>query len=538
MPPSVKQRSLLLRAVVWLVFTAALVSVGAVIFEWIQLASSRSDDQLDWRALRIAVLLLLNLCLTVLVASAFALYFWLRLSQSLPELQGWHLQSPESEFCAKHATNDYVFDDYLAQEERIFQELEALITDSWTSQNSGAYNRFNKDSICDPASLLDHNWNRSRVLECDNPIGGVLLVHGLSDSPYSLRRLGERLHAEGYTVIWLRVPGHGTNPHALATICWDDWTAAVKVAVKGLRSKLSNGLPLFLAGYSNGGALSLHYAVSALDDDTLPSVDAIVLLSPMIGINPLAKITRLTNAVGLVSRNEKTKWSHIYAEIDPFKYSSWPMNANAQAWDATQGVEKKLAVLQKAGRMNEMPPILAMQSAVDSTVSVPRLITALFARLQSETSELFLFDINRVDNLSNLVNFSFEKTILPALQQADRPYRLSVVRNAENNPEQMVLKTCTRGQWRVQPIQECWPDGVISLSHVALPIAPDDPVYGDESHTAGLSLGSIRMRAEPSALMIPSTLFVRCRQNPFYQLMENHVIEWVNTNHPSRNDGV
>ncbi|MDB4506270.1 hypothetical protein N9087_01125, partial [bacterium] len=235
MPHSVKQRSLLLRTVVWLVCTAALVTVGAVIFEWIQLASSRSYDQLDWRALRIAVLLLLNLCLTVLIASAFALYFWSRLSQSLPELQGWHLQSPESEFCAKHATRDYVFDDYLAQEERIFQELEALITDSWTSQNSGAYNRFNKDSICDPASLLDHNWNRSRVLECDSPIGGVLLVHGLSDSPYSLRRLGERLHAEGYTVIWLRVPGHGTNPHALATICWDDWTAAVKVAAKGLR---------------------------------------------------------------------------------------------------------------------------------------------------------------------------------------------------------------------------------------------------------------------------------------------------------------
>jgi alpha-beta hydrolase superfamily lysophospholipase len=534
MPSSVKQRSLLLRAIVWIVFTAALVTVGAVVFEWFQLASSQSDENFDWRALRVTALLLLNLCLTFLIASAFALYFWLRLSHSLPELQGWHLQSPESEFCGKQANGEYDFDDYLKQEELVFQELDAFITGPWATQNAGAYNRFNKDSICNPTSILEQNWNRSQVLECEKPIGGVLLVHGLSDSPYSLRKLGERLHAEGYTVIWLRVPGHGTNPHALAKVCWNDWTAAVKVAVTGLRSKLPNGLPLYLAGYSNGGALSVHYALSALDDDALPSVDAIVLLSPMIGINPLAKITRLMNAVGLISRNEKTKWSHIYAEIDPFKYSSWPMNANAQAWEATQGVEKKLAALQKSGRMNKIPPILAMQSAVDSTVSVPRLITALFARLKSENNELFLFDINRVDNLSNLVNFSFEKSILPALKQPDQCYRLSVLRNAAENSEQMVLNTRTQGEWQEKPIKGNWPDGVISLSHIALPIAPNDPVYGDEPHTAGLSLGSISMRAEPNALMIPSTLFVRCRQNPFYDLMENHVIDWLNiTRQPS-----
>ena len=535
MPPSIKQRSLLLRVFIWLVVTAALATVAAVVLEWFQFASSQPDELLDRRAWRIAALLTLNLFLTILIATACAFYFWLRLSQSLPDLQGWHLQSPESEFRAKHAKRNYDWDDYLAQEEQIFKELDAYMTDSWSLQTQGAYNRFNKDSICNPTSILDHNWNRSRVLEHDNPVGGVLLVHGLSDSPYSLRRLGERLHSEGYTVIWLRVPGHGTTPHALAEVCWDDWTEAVKIAVRGLRSKLPDNLPLFLAGYSNGGALSVHYTLSALDDETLPKVAAIVLISPMIGINPLAKITRLSTAVGLVSRNEKTNWSHIYAEIDPFKYSSWPMNANSQAWSTTQGVEKKLAALQKAGRMHEMPPILAMQSAVDSTVSVPRLITAVFSRLQSEQSELFLFDINRVDNLSNLVNFSFEKNVLPSLQQGNRPYRLSVLRNGEETSEQMVLETHSNNQTHEKPVQECWPDGFISLSHVAIPIAPDDPVYGDAAHTAGLSLGCISMRAEPSALMIPSTLFVRCRHNPFYGLMENHILDWMTSNHSTAN---
>ncbi|MAI31077.1 MAG: hypothetical protein CMM07_05295 [Rhodopirellula sp.] len=531
MPQSVKQRSFLLRAIMWVVITAAMVTVAAVAFEWFQLASSQSEEQLDWRVLRIPVLLLLNLCFTILIATALAFYCWLRLSKSLPELQGWHLQSPKSEFRAKQATSEYDFDRYLAQEEKVFEELDAFITGEWATQAAGTYNRFNQDSLCNPASILEHNWNRSRVLIHEDPVGGVLLVHGLSDSPYSLRRLGERLHSEGYTVIWLRVPGHGTNPHALAEVCWNDWTEAVKVAMKGLRSKLPEKLPLFLAGYSNGAALSVHYALSTLDDAALPPVKAIVVFSPMIGINPLAKITHLSNAVSLISRNEKTKWSHIYAEIDPFKYSSWPMNANSQAWSTTQGVEKKLAALQKAGRMKEVPPILAMQSAVDSTVSVPRLISALFARLKSDNNELVLFDINRVDNLSNLINFSLENSILPVLQQDDHDYRLTIVRNANHTPEQMVLATRVKGEWQEQPIHDRWPAGMISLSHVAVPIAPDDLIYGDSSITHGLSLGSISMRAEPNALMIPSTLFVRCRQNPFYTLMENRVVAWLSEIH-------
>ena len=530
MPPSVKQRSILLRVIVWLIVLLALLTVFCIVFEWIQLASAQPGHQWDWRALWLALLLIANVFFTTVVATALALYFWSRLSHSLPELQGWHRQSPPSEFRAKHANDSYTFDDYLAQEERIFNELDEYVTGPWEKQSTGAYNRYNKDSICNPDSILDHNWNRSRVLEAANPVGGVLLVHGLSDSPYSLRKMGEKLHAEGYTVIWLRVPGHGTNPHALAEVCWDDWTAAVKVAVQGLRNRLPEGLPLILAGYSNGGALSVHYALTALEEPRLPKVNAIVLFSPMIGISPLAKITQLSNAVSLISRNEKAKWSHIFAELDPFKYSSWPMNANSQAWAATQSVEKKLAAMEKAERLKEMPPVLAMQSAVDSTVIVPSLVTALFDRLTSGASELFLFDINRVDNLSNLVNFSFEGSILAALQRSDRPYRLSVLRNSEQNPEQLLLKTRINGEWQEQPVNQCWPEGIISLSHIAIPIPPDDPVYGDESNPQSLSLGCISMRAEPSALMIPSTMFVRCRQNPFYDLMENRVVDWLTAN--------
>ncbi len=527
MPSSLKQRSLLLRALIWLVLVTAGITLGALVFEALQLASTQPDMLMSERVLRIITLLVVNLVLTMLIATACAFYFWLRISQSLPDLKGWHLQSPASEFNAKDASSEYTLDDYLTQERRVFEELERLITNHWGTDHAGDYNRFKRDSICDPASVLDHNWNRSRILECQNPIGGVLLIHGLSDSPYSLRKLGERLHSEGYTVIWLRVPGHGTTPHALTEISWDDWTAAVRIAVKGLRSRVPASLPIFLAGYSNGGALSVHYTLSAMEDESLPPVAGVALLSPMLGINPMAKMTHLSHFVGMISRNEKTKWSHIYAEIDPFKYSSWPMNANAQAWSMTQAVEKKLVNLQQAGRIHEMPPMLAMQSVVDSTVSVPRLITALFGRLQSEKSELFLFDINRLDKLSNLVNFSFEKGIMPTLEQSDLPCRLSILHNRHDAAEKMSITTRLHGQIDEKHVPNIWPPGFVSLSHVAIPIAPDDPVYGDRSNCERLSLGCISVRAEPSALMIPSTLFTRSRHNPFYGLMEDHILNWL-----------
>ena len=159
----------------------------------------------------------------------------------------------------------------------MFQQLDALVAGPWQAEAVGAFDRFRSGSVANPARTLAQNWNRSFVLKATQPIGGVLLVHGLSDAPYSLRAIAERLHAEGYTVVGLRVPGHGTCPRALAEATSEDWIAAVQVGVRGVRALLPAGAPLVLAGYSNGGALSVHYAAATLEDKSLPAVNAVVL---------------------------------------------------------------------------------------------------------------------------------------------------------------------------------------------------------------------------------------------------------------------
>lgn len=469
------------------------------------------------------------LLLLAVMGSAGVLYGWTRFARSLPTLQGWHLQRPASEFTAADARPGYDLEAYRKQEDEVFRELDAFVHGPWAKQVDGRFCRFGADSICNPATLLDRNWNRTVVLTSPKPIGGALLLHGLSDSPYSLRAEAEQLHALGYTVVLLRVPGHGTCPGALAKAVWEDWTAAVRIAATSLRQQIPAGSPLILVGYSNGGALSVNYALESLEDRTLPPPQALVLYSPMIGINPLAELTRFHQLIASVSGEPRANWSAVDAEIEPYKYGGWPMNASVQAWQITHEVETRLAALQRAGRMAELPPVLAFQSAIDSTVVVPRLITELFDRLAPNGSELVLYDVNRAGWLANLVNLGFAQRVAPLLQGTNGTFALTLITNESEESIQMVAKTRREGAWHVRPLNIAWPPAVFSLSHVAVPFPPDDPVYGTAEATqkTGLPLGSLSIRGEMGVLRISDSQVLRLRHNPFFRVTQEHALEWL-----------
>ncbi len=57
---------------------------------------------------------------------------------------------------------------------------------------------------------------------------GVLLVHGFTGSPASMRPWGEFLHSKGYTVRVPLLPGHGTQPEDLNKVKWQEWPAKVE----------------------------------------------------------------------------------------------------------------------------------------------------------------------------------------------------------------------------------------------------------------------------------------------------------------------
>ena len=101
---------------------------------------------------------------------------------------------------------------------------------------------------------------------------GCLLVHGFTATPQEMRFLGERLHANGYTVNGVRVAGHGTCPEDLERCRWPDWYASAR---EGLVELHRHTPEVVAVGQSMGALLALKLAA-----DYPAIVGGVVLLSP------------------------------------------------------------------------------------------------------------------------------------------------------------------------------------------------------------------------------------------------------------------
>lgn len=103
---------------------------------------------------------------------------------------------------------------------------------------------------------------------------GVLLSHGFTGSPASMRPWGEHLAAQGHTVRVPRLPGHGTTWQEMNRTTWQDWYGEVEAALDDLRSRCDR---VVVAGLSMGGCLALRLAQQRPAD-----VAAVVLVNPAI----------------------------------------------------------------------------------------------------------------------------------------------------------------------------------------------------------------------------------------------------------------
>jgi alpha-beta hydrolase superfamily lysophospholipase len=147
-----------------------------------------------------------------------------------------------------------------------------------------------------PQSL--RQWNRTVVLEPPGPVrGGILLLHGLTDSPYTMRALAQRLRARGLYVVALRLPGAGTVPAAMRSIGREDWLAAVELAASHVVAQI-DGAPFYIGGYSNGGTLALTHALRAVAGEAPARPDRVYLWAPAIGVTWLAPAARLFRKSG------------------------------------------------------------------------------------------------------------------------------------------------------------------------------------------------------------------------------------------------
>jgi carboxylesterase len=140
---------------------------------------------------------------------------------------------------------------------------------------------------------------------------GVLLVHGFTGSPASMRPWGEFLNSHGYTVRVPLLPGHGTKPEHLNKVKWDEWPAKVTYELSELQKNCDT---IFLIGLSMGGGTVLNVTISNNE-----AIAGLILVNPMIHVRGvpvelaffLSRFQKMRTSVGDdIKRPGVTEWGY------------------------------------------------------------------------------------------------------------------------------------------------------------------------------------------------------------------------------------
>jgi esterase/lipase len=245
---------------------------------------------------------------------------------------------------------------------------------------------------------------------------GVLLTHGLTDSPYSMRYLGSFFQKNCFRVMAILLPGHGTRPGDLLDISWQDWAKAETYGTDKLAAEVDE---VYLAGFSTGGALSVYQS----QNDT--RVRGLFLFSPALEVDSLAALANVHKY-----RIFGFAWLDVMPDKDAYKYESFPKNAAAQIYALTQAVNSRL----KEHAVSI--PVFAAASQDDTTV---------------HTSATIEFMVQTLNPSSKLVLYSTDPMKAPPGFPLDK---LEMVNNVV--PEQRIL----------------------SSAHTAIVVPPEDMHYG------------------------------------------------------------
>ncbi len=176
--------------------------------------------------------------------------------------------------------------------------------------------------------------------------------------------------------------------------------------------------------------------------------------------------------------------------------------------------------------------MLVFKSTVDATVSNDALVDRLMMRLPPTGHELVLFDINRVAQTVSLMRNDPGAFTERLLRDGNLPFALTLISNTDTASRSLSIyrKPPFASELGLpEPLGAEWPPGIFSLSHVALPIPPDDPLYGETppADRNALFLGNIPIKGEKNVLAISSSFLLRLRSNPFYSYLEKRTVDWI-----------
>ncbi len=223
---------------------------------------------------------------------------------------------------------------------------------------------------------------------------GVLLCHGFTGSPQSLRPWADHLVAAGYSVNLPLLPGHGTTWQDMNRTQWADWYDCLEVALGQLRSSCER---VFVMGLSMGAALSLRLAQKHGAD-----VAGLVLVNPAVKLTDprLLVLPALKHVIGSLPGIGSDIKKPGVAEL---AYPRTPLRA---LHSMIQGYEQVVAELPSVSQ-----PVLLLRAPQDHVVPPSSSALVLSRITSSDVAEVLCPDSYHVATLDNDAPMIFESSV-------------------------------------------------------------------------------------------------------------------------------
>lgn len=163
---------------------------------------------------------------------------------------------------------------------------------------------------------------------------GCLLIHGFTGAPTEMRPLGDFLARKGYSVLGIRLTGHGTDITDMNRSTWTDWSNSVLDGWNLLRPITDR---IVIIGLSMGGALALYHS------SFLPAAGVVSLSTPF-QVEPSLKLSLLPLLSIFLPYAEKGKsdWQDPKAVESHFSYDRYPTRAVLQLKRLLEAMQKAL----------------------------------------------------------------------------------------------------------------------------------------------------------------------------------------------------
>ena len=324
---------------------------------------------------------------------------------------------------------------------------------------------------------------------------GVLLIHGLTDSPYLFHDLAVEFYAQGITVRTLMLPGHGTAPAALLDVEESQWRQATEYA---LTQMLADFDQVYVGGFSTGAALLLdQLSHGDWSPEQLAKVKGMFMWAPASKAKSgFAWAAKYVDWIPFVD------YINTSADIDFAKYESFPFNAAAQVNSLMNRINGEDLSLQRIPDV----PIFVVASEVDQTIDTQATI---------EIVEKWHGVKERESKANDTLIYYGQVASLPKTIQSMEIY----------------VPECINGQ----PCSK-----VLNISHNAAPNSPMNPHYGVqgnykycEHHFGSEAYDACKtMAVTPIGEITPENLLQhsivrRLTYNPFYDQMAEQIAAFI-----------